>query len=108
MDYMTFGKPIVAFDLPENRFTAGSAAHYVRPNDDLELARGILDLMADPERRARMGAAGRQRVESELAWANSVPPLLAAYRSVLPAAVGPRLKPREAAHSVVHNRPACQ
>jgi glycosyltransferase involved in cell wall biosynthesis len=93
MDYMTFAKPIVAFDLPENRFTADSAAHYVRPNDDLELARGILELMADPERRARMGAAGRQRVESELAWANSVPPLLAAYRSVIPAGVGPWLKP---------------
>jgi glycosyltransferase involved in cell wall biosynthesis len=89
MDYMTFSKPIVAFDLPENRFTADSAAHYVRPNDDLELARGILELMADRERRVRMGAAGRQRVETELAWANSVPPLLAAYRSVIPTGVGP-------------------
>jgi len=83
MDYMSFARPIVAFDLPENRFTAGEAAHHVRPNDDLELARAIVELMDDPERRARMGAAGRTRVTSELAWEHSIPPLLGAYRAVL-------------------------
>jgi glycosyltransferase involved in cell wall biosynthesis len=96
MDYMTFARPIVAFDLPENRFTAGEAAHYVRANDDLELARGILELMGDPDRRARMGATGRRRVRSELAWGNSIPPLLAAYRSVIPVEAGRPWKWREA------------
>jgi glycosyltransferase involved in cell wall biosynthesis len=92
MDYMTFARPIVAFDLPENRFTAGEAAHYVRANDDLELARGILELMGDPDRRARMGAAGRRRVQRELAWGNSIPPLLSAYRSVMPVEAGPAVE----------------
>ena len=82
MDYMAVGKPIVAFDLPENRFTAGEAALYVPPDEDLELARGIAALMDDPERRLRMGAFGRRRIETTLAWAKSVPNLLEAYRAV--------------------------
>jgi glycosyltransferase involved in cell wall biosynthesis len=99
MDYMTFGKPIVAFDLPENRFTAGDAAHYVRPNDDLELARGIRDLMDDPERRARMGAAGRERVTTTLSWENSVPPLLGAYRAVVRQSEHERRSPALESHA---------
>jgi glycosyltransferase involved in cell wall biosynthesis len=82
MDYMTFARPIVAFDLPENRFTAGAAAVYVRANDDLELARAILTLMSDPARRAEMGATGRRRVDSELAWSYSIPRLLSAYSTL--------------------------
>jgi glycosyltransferase involved in cell wall biosynthesis len=83
MDYMAFARPIVAFDLPENRFTAGAAAVYVRPNDDFELARAIVTLMSDPARRAEMGAIGRRRVESELAWTYSIPRLLNAYATLL-------------------------
>jgi glycosyltransferase involved in cell wall biosynthesis len=85
MDYMTFARPIVAFDLPETRITAGEAASYVRPNDDFELATRIAALMDDPTRRAEMGACGRNRVLVELGWERSVPNLLALYRSLLPA-----------------------
>jgi len=79
MEYMTLGKPIVAFDLTEHRVTAGEAAVYVEADDDLEFARAIAELMDDPERRARMGAFGRRRVQSELEWAYSVQHLLEAY-----------------------------
>jgi glycosyltransferase involved in cell wall biosynthesis len=83
MEYMALGKPIVAFDLPEHRFTAQSAAVYAQPNDEVAFAQAIAELMDDPSRRERMGSFGRSRVEHELAWRYSVPKLVEAYRSLL-------------------------
>lgn len=83
MEYMALGKPVVAFDLPEHRFSAREAALYVRPNDELELARALAQLMDAPALREAMGALGRRRVEDALDWCHSVPNLLAAYRAVL-------------------------
>ena len=91
MEYMALGKPIVAFDLPEHRFTAQSAALYVPPNDELEFAQVLAELMDDPARRQEMGALGRRRVESELAWHYSAQNLLAVYRSLLPNSPSERL-----------------
>jgi glycosyltransferase involved in cell wall biosynthesis len=82
-EYMALGKPIVAFDLPEHRVTAEEAAVYVRPNDELEFARAIAALIDDPERRALMGAIGRERVAEKLQWDLSVPALIEAYERVL-------------------------
>jgi len=83
MEYMALSKPIVAFDLPEHRFTARDAACYVQPNDEREFARALARVMDDRERREMMGAFGRRRVESTLAWPHSVPSLLRAYRGLL-------------------------
>jgi glycosyltransferase involved in cell wall biosynthesis len=83
MEYMTLGKPVVAFDLPEHRFTAQAAALYVRPNDELEFARALAQLMDDPVRRQTMGTLGRQRIETELAWRYAAPHLLEVYQRVL-------------------------
>ena len=80
LEYMARSKPIVAFDLPEHRFTAQAAAVYVRPNDELEFARALALLMDDPERRHAMGAFGRRRIETELAWHYSAQNLVDAYR----------------------------
>jgi glycosyltransferase involved in cell wall biosynthesis len=82
MEYMAIGKPIVAFDLPEHRRTARSAAAYVRPNDEFEFARSLSSLLDDPARREAMGFFGRRRIETKLAWSYSVPHLLAAYRKL--------------------------
>lgn len=87
MEYMSLAKPIVAFDLTEHRFTAQGAAMYVKPNDEFEFARAIAGLMDDPARRKEMGLLGRQRMENGLAWRYSIPKLLQAYRTVLPAPV---------------------
>src|SRR5947207_5457632 len=78
-EYMTLGKPIVAFDLPEHRFTAQEAALYARANDETAFAKALAELMDDPARREAMGAFGRERVESTLAWSYSVSCLLDAY-----------------------------
>jgi glycosyltransferase involved in cell wall biosynthesis len=83
MEYMALGKPIVAFDLPEHRFTAQDAATYACPNDEMDFARHIAALMDDPERRRRMGQRGRERVETELAWTYQEKHLLEAYRALI-------------------------
>jgi glycosyltransferase involved in cell wall biosynthesis len=82
MEYMALSKPIVAFDLPEHRVTAGEAAIFARPNDELNFARQLATLMDDPERREKMGQIGRKRVENELAWPYQAEHLLDAYKSV--------------------------
>src|SRR6185436_15636179 len=68
MEYMSFGLPVVAFDLRETRVSAGRAAVYATPNDTGSYARAIVDLIDDPHRRAEMGRLGRERVEQDLAW----------------------------------------
>lgn len=84
MEYMALGKPSVAFDLPEHRYSAQSAALYAKPNSELDLARAIAELIDDPQRRQTMGAFGRNRIETELAWSHSLPKLLEVYQRVLP------------------------
>ncbi len=79
MEYMALGKPIVQFDLTEGRVSAGEASLYAKANDPVDMAEKILELLEDPERRARMGAFGRKRVSEELAWSHEAPKLLAAY-----------------------------
>ena len=70
MEYMALSKPIVAFDLPEHRVTAGQAALYARPNDEMDFARQIETLMDDPELRKKMGRSRQgNRVENECARA---------------------------------------
>src|SRR6266480_1970097 len=76
MEYMAYAKPIVAFDLREHRVTAESAAIYVKPNDELAFARALAELMDDPAKRKAMGAFGRQRIETQLAWHYFFPNLL--------------------------------
>jgi glycosyltransferase involved in cell wall biosynthesis len=82
-EYMALGRPIVAFDLPEHRRTAGEAAAYAQPNDDRAFARTIEMLMDDPDLRAQMGKVGQDRVEKELAWSHQALRLVDAYASIL-------------------------
>lgn len=79
MEYMALGKPIVQFELTEGRFTAQDASLYARPNDYVDLAKKIADLLDDPIKRGQMGRYGRERVEKVLAWKHEVPKLLHAY-----------------------------
>jgi glycosyltransferase involved in cell wall biosynthesis len=80
MEYMALGKPIVQFNLKEGRFSAGEASLYSNNGNQVaDFADKILWLLERPEERARMGALGRRRVETELAWEYSVEHLLSAY-----------------------------
>ncbi len=79
MEYMAFGLPVVAFDLKETRVSAQNAAVYATPNKIEDLARVLSDLLDDPERRRLMGAIGRERVETELAWSHQAARYLQVY-----------------------------
>jgi glycosyltransferase involved in cell wall biosynthesis len=79
MEYMAQSKPVVGFDLVESRFSAGDAAIYVEPNDELAFAQALAVLLDDPELRARLGTVGRARAESELAWRHFAPRLVSVY-----------------------------
>ena len=81
VEYMAFGLPFVAFDLEETRVSAADAAVYATPNDPSGLAALVMELLDDPDRRARMGDIGRERVSGPLSWANSARNLLSAYEA---------------------------
>lgn len=82
-EYLAMSRPVVAYDLTESRVTAGDAALYAEPDRPESFARAIEQLLDDPDRRRRMGALGRQRVEQGLAWEHSARSLLAAYEHAL-------------------------
>src|SRR5207245_3255440 len=83
MEYMALGKAIVSFDLKETRVSAGEAALYAAPNDEVEFAKAIARLMDDPAKRSQMGQFGRTRVHDELSWSVASQILLRAYRHLL-------------------------
>jgi glycosyltransferase involved in cell wall biosynthesis len=84
MEYMAMGKPVVAFDLAETRWTAQDAALYATPNVIEEFADHIETLLDDEELRRKMGVFARERVEKELHWGISVQNLLRAYQTLFP------------------------
>ena len=83
LEYMAFAKPIVQFDVVEGRVSAGDASLYARKNDPIDFAELIESLLADPERRQRMGEYGAKRVAESLSWGHQVPELIRAYQVAL-------------------------
>ncbi|MFJ2742918.1 glycosyltransferase family 4 protein [Streptomyces sp. NPDC087440] len=79
LEYMAMGRAIVSFDLKEARVSAGDAAVYAPANDERAFAELIGRLLDDPDRRARMGKTGQERIGGELSWRHSQTQLLAAY-----------------------------
>ena len=84
VEYMAMGLPMVSFDLTESRVSAGDAALFARPNDVVEFADLLVELLDDRVRRKQMGEIGRGRVAGALSWSRSQASLLAAYRTVDP------------------------
>lgn len=83
MEYMAMGKPIVAFDLPEHRVSAGASALYARPNDELDFARQIAHLADHPDLREQMGACGLERIKRDLGWKHQSQALVDMYADLL-------------------------
>lgn len=82
MEYMAFELPFVAFDLAETRLLGGDAGAYARPADLTDFARLTAELLDDPERRRRMGIAGKDRVRTDVAWEHQERAYLQAYHAV--------------------------
>jgi glycosyltransferase involved in cell wall biosynthesis len=82
LEYMACGRPIVAYDLREHRYSAAEGALYAEPNREEDLAAKIATLLDDPERRREMGAYNRQRFLERMAWEYSAGELLRAYETL--------------------------
>lgn len=68
LEYMAFGLAFAAFDLPETRQLAEGAAAFADAGDVEALARALVELIGDGQRRQDLGRAGRRRVEESLSW----------------------------------------
>ena len=71
IEAMACGVPVVATTggaLPEVVGTDGDTARTVPPADPSALTNAILDLLQDPEERARIGENGRRRVLERFTW----------------------------------------
>ncbi len=63
-EYMAMSRPIVTVDLPALREVIDeSAARFVRRGDVADLRDALIELAADPERRARMGRAAYDQAQ---------------------------------------------
>ncbi|MGH9430953.1 MAG: glycosyltransferase family 4 protein [Terriglobia bacterium] len=83
LEYMAFNLPVVQFEVTEGRRSAGEASLYARPNDPLDFADKILQLIDSEELRHRMGGIGRQRIEQIFNWEIDRQSLLEAYAKAL-------------------------
>lgn len=84
---MALGKPVVATrgGGPDDIVTDGETGVLVRPGSPSSLARAIRRLLTDPERSARMGARGAERVERHFRSETSARRVAEVYDRLLPA-----------------------
>jgi glycosyltransferase involved in cell wall biosynthesis len=87
LEAMSSGKPVVATDIPGCREAVvdGETGFLVPPRTPEALAAALERLIADPALRARMGAAGRRRVEENFSDAIICAATLKVYDSLIPA-----------------------
>lgn len=85
-ELMACATPLVvsrAGAIPEVVGDDGECADLVTPGDVGELFTALARMLDDPERRARMGAAGRRRVEEHFSWRAVAVKVAAAYEKVI-------------------------
>ena len=85
LEYMTFGLPVVLYDLTEGRRSADGGALYARPGDTEDFARAMLRILDSESLGKELGACGRKRIEESLNWQIGKQSLLAAYATALAA-----------------------
>jgi glycosyltransferase involved in cell wall biosynthesis len=79
MEYMLAGKPVVAFDLEETRFTLQNSGLLVAPNRLDHFAEAIQKLIEDPSEGRRLGELARARILDGLNWSNAAREMIRAY-----------------------------
>jgi glycosyltransferase involved in cell wall biosynthesis len=68
LEYMSFNMPVVLFELTEGRRSAGDAALYARPNDPIDFAEKVIQLLDSEPLRRDLGDRGRKRIEENDNW----------------------------------------
>lgn len=85
-ELMACATPLVvsrAGAIPEVVGPDGECAVQVTPGDVGELSTALTDLLDDPERRARMGAAGRKRAQERFSWRAVAEAMVQVYERVI-------------------------
>lgn len=80
---MACGTPVVATTGGGLSEVVSDAGILVSPGDEDALARAIRTLIDDPERRRRVGRAGRERMTSEFCWEETARETVAEYRRTI-------------------------
>jgi glycosyltransferase involved in cell wall biosynthesis len=85
---MASGKPVVATAWGGPLDYLDESCGILVPPDSREaliagLADGLSRLAADPELRARLGRAGRERVERDFNWEDKIDDMIAIYRRAI-------------------------
>jgi glycosyltransferase involved in cell wall biosynthesis len=81
IDLLAAGLPVVADAVGQNTeyIADGESGLLVSPGDDAALADAVLRLLADPELRARLGAAAARRMRERFSWEKLVEAVERAY-----------------------------
>jgi glycosyltransferase involved in cell wall biosynthesis len=88
---MATGTPLLATTggaIPEVAGPDGQTCVAVPPGDAGALAAGLSRLLGDPDLRARLGAAGRERVLARFTWAKAAEGTVARYREAMARSAG--------------------
>jgi len=83
LEYMAYAKPVVLFDLKEGRRTLGDGALYARPNDPIDFAEQIEQLLECETLRKTLGDRNRKRAQDGLNWQVQGEILTKAFHSLL-------------------------
>ena len=82
LEAMACGAPVIAGRIPALKEILGDAARLVEPADVAALTKSIIELWEDEQRRLRLAAMGKQRVE-RFSWEKTARLTLDVYREVL-------------------------
>ena len=82
LNYMALGLPTVAFETAVNRDILGDAGIYAAMADDEDLARKLLELLADETGARDRGRALRHRAEQQFSWQAAAEQILQIYASL--------------------------
>lgn len=88
-NYMAMGLPVVTFDTPISREFLGKLGVYAELGSARSLANELKGLLADDERRVRLGRQVRAKAVNEMGWNRARYQLEAVYQEVLDRKVRP-------------------
>ncbi len=83
LEYMAMGRPVVQFPLTEMQSICGDATAYARNADPDDLAKKIVELLDDADRRLKLGHAALERMRDGQMWPDQVPALVAGVNAAI-------------------------
>jgi len=82
LNYMALGLPTVAFDTSVNRDILGDAGTFARMADEEDLARKLLEVLADESGGLDRGRSLRKRTEERFSWRAAADQIMQVYSSL--------------------------